>query len=129
VWIHIDSGSEVPVYLQIVRQVEQEVANGLLEPGEQLPTVRALAIELAINPNTAARAYQELERRGTVQTTRGAGTFVRSRPNETTTALDGTVKLLVQQARNAGAALKDVLALIETAWRQAEGSKDDDGDE
>jgi GntR family transcriptional regulator len=76
VWFHIDPSSGTPVYRQIVDQVRQAVAGGTLRPGARLPSVRDLAVELAVNPNTIAKAYQELERDGTITTPRGRGSFV-----------------------------------------------------
>lgn len=75
-WFHIDPSSGAPIYRQIVDQVRQAVAGGTLSPGDRLPPVRDLAVELAINPNTVARAYQDLEREGVIETSRGRGTFV-----------------------------------------------------
>lgn len=72
----IDTASGVPFYRQVIDQVMAGMATGALQPGEQLPTVRALAVELAVNPNTVARAYKELEIRGMVATQQGTGTFV-----------------------------------------------------
>jgi len=64
------------LYQQIVEQVKRSVAAGTLRAGDQLPTVRELAAELVVNPNTVARAYQEMERENVVETRRGLGTFV-----------------------------------------------------
>jgi GntR family transcriptional regulator len=75
-WIQISSGSEKPIYQQIVEQVSEAVARGVLRVGDKLPAVRALASELVINPNTVARAYTILERDGLVTTKTGSGTFV-----------------------------------------------------
>lgn len=72
----LDPASGVPVYRQLVDQVLIAVASGLLRPGDQLPTVRQVAVDLAINPNTVARAYKELEIRGFLSTQQGLGTFV-----------------------------------------------------
>ncbi len=72
----LDAASGVPFYRQIIDQVLAGIATGGLRPGDRLPTVRALAVELAINPNTVARAYKELEIRGLVATQQGSGTFV-----------------------------------------------------
>lgn len=72
----IDSASGVPIYQQIVDQVKRSVAAGTLRPGDRLATVRELASELVINPNTVARAYSDLERESVVETRRGLGTFV-----------------------------------------------------
>jgi GntR family transcriptional regulator len=74
--IRIDSSNGTPIWQQIVLQVTRQVMSGNLDPGDRLPTVRELAADLRINPNTAARAYQDLERDGIVETRRGAGTFV-----------------------------------------------------
>jgi GntR family transcriptional regulator len=72
----LDSASGVPFYRQILDQVLAGIATGALQRGERLPTVRALAVELAVNLNTVARAYKELEIRGVLATQQGNGTFV-----------------------------------------------------
>ena len=72
----IDSKSGVPFYRQIIDQVQFAIADGRLTGGDRLPTVRQLAVDLKINPNTVARAYQELEIRGVVSTQMGTGTFI-----------------------------------------------------
>lgn len=74
----VNPHSGVPLYVQIEEQVKTAIASGVLEAGERLPTVRELALELTINPNTVARAYRELERAGFIETTPGRGTFVTS---------------------------------------------------
>ena len=76
VQLHISPHDGVPIYLQIVNQVKYLVASGRLEPGEELPPIRTLAEQLLINPNTAARAYRELELAGVVVKRRTAGTYV-----------------------------------------------------
>src|SRR5215475_1914429 len=70
------SHSGVPAYRQIIDQVHAGLASGSLAPGDQLPTVRQLAVDLAINPNTVMRAYRELELVGILETQQGTGTFV-----------------------------------------------------
>lgn len=72
----LDLKSGVPVYRQLIDQVLVGVASGTLAPGDQLPTVRQLAVDLSINPNTVVRAYKELEIRGTLSTQQGTGTFI-----------------------------------------------------
>lgn len=74
--LKIDQRSGVPVYRQIIDQVLGGVAAGSLRPGDQLPTVRQLAVDLAINPNTVVRAYRELEIREVLATQQGTGTFL-----------------------------------------------------
>lgn len=72
----LDLASGVPVYRQLIDQVLLAVATGSLVAGQQLPTVRQVAVDLAINPNTVLRAYRELEIRGAISTQQGIGTFV-----------------------------------------------------
>ena len=74
--IHVNEADGTPYYLQVVNQVKFLVASGRLEAEEKLPSVRRLAEQLMINPNTVARAYRELESAGVVQTRRGSGVFV-----------------------------------------------------
>jgi GntR family transcriptional regulator len=74
--LRLDLHSGVPVYRQIVDQVHGGVASGALSVGDQLPTVRQLAVDLSINPNTVARAYRELELGGLLETHQGTGTFI-----------------------------------------------------
>jgi len=76
---HVNPSSGVPIYVQVETQIKNAIAAGALKSGQPLPSVRKLAAELGINPNTAARAYQELERDGTITTVPGGGTFVAGR--------------------------------------------------
>ena len=76
---NVDPGSSEPLFLQIVNRVKQAVATGGLKPGDRLPSVRELAKELVINPNTIARAFRELEAEGIAESRRGSGTFVAER--------------------------------------------------
>jgi len=76
VHFQLDAATGVPFYRQVIDQVLAGIATGALAAGERLPTVRALAVELAINLNTVARAYKELEIRGVLTTQQGTGTFV-----------------------------------------------------
>lgn len=73
---HLDSHSGVPVYRQIIDQVRGAIASGALTAGYQLPTVRQLAVDLSINPNTVVRAYRELELSGLLDSQQGTGTFI-----------------------------------------------------
>ena len=76
--IELDSSSGVPIYRQIISQILFGIARGALSPGAQLPTVRHLAVELSVNPNTVIKAYKELELRGNLETQQGTGTFIRA---------------------------------------------------
>lgn len=74
--IRLDFRSGTPIYTQIVEQVKQQVISGELKPGDQLPTVRALALELRVNFNTVARAYRLLDEAGIISTQQGRGTYI-----------------------------------------------------
>jgi GntR family transcriptional regulator len=76
----VDSKSPTPIYAQLDRAIRAGIATGSLQPGTQLPTVRQLAVDLAVNANTVARVYAQLERDGILETRRGVGTFVREMP-------------------------------------------------
>ncbi len=72
----LDAHSGVPVYRQMIDQVQGALASGRLKAGDQLPTIRQVAVDLAINPNTVTRAYREMEIRGMLETQQGTGTFI-----------------------------------------------------
>jgi GntR family transcriptional regulator len=77
----VDTTSPTPIYAQLDRSIRAAIATGELEQGAQLPTVRQLAVDLAVNANTVARVYAQLERDGILETRRGVGTFVRESPS------------------------------------------------
>ena len=77
--LKLDMSTGVPAYRQIIDCILGGISSGTLEPGEQLPTVRQLAVDLSINPNTVVRAYRELEIRGVLSTQQGMGTFITNR--------------------------------------------------
>ncbi len=114
----IDPRSGVPMYAQLIDQVKRSVAVGALAPGERLPTVKQLAVELTINPNTVARAYRDLERDGVIATTPGRGSFVRDGdPIQTrkTVADVAAVALeaAIRDARSIGVDRETLQALVE----------------
>src|SRR5574339_936733 len=78
--VAIDSRDQTPIYAQLERALRAAIATGRLTTGDQLPTVRQLAVELSVNANTVARVYAELERAGILETRRGIGTFVSATP-------------------------------------------------
>ena len=78
--LQIDFRSGLPIYIQIVNQVQAQVAGGILQPGDQLPTVRALAEELRVNFNTVARAYRVLDEARIISTQQGRGTYITEIP-------------------------------------------------
>jgi GntR family transcriptional regulator len=90
---NLDPKSGVPIYRQIQDQIRYGIGSGKLRPGEQLPTVRALAVELSVNPNTVIKAYTELERTGILTTEQGSGTFIAPEPALDLSARDRQDKL------------------------------------
>ena len=114
VGLQIDTKSGVPFYRQIVEQVKFGIARGDLQPGDQLPTVRQLAVDLSINPNTVIRAYRELEIEGVIDTHQGSGTFVGTRKPriddlERQRMLDQILTELLARASGYGFTLDEVL--------------------
>ena len=123
---HLDPHSGVPVYRQLIDQVMGGVAAGSLRGGDQLPTVRQVAVDLSINPNTVVRAYRELEIRGVLETQQGMGTFIshqKVRPNEVERRrqLNQLVNDFVARAGAAGFTLEDLLEQLED--RQIEANQ------
>ena len=114
----LDPQSGVPVYRQIIDQVQAGLASGTLARGDQLPTVRQVAVDLEINPNTVLRAYRELEIRGVLDTHQGTGTFVsdRSTPEdevERARKLEQLVSDVVSRAGAGGFTLRDVTEALQ----------------
>jgi GntR family transcriptional regulator len=110
----LDADSGVPVYRQIIDQVQGGLASGALASGDQLPTVRQVAVDLAINPNTVLRAYRELEIRGVLDTQQGTGTFISDRKvkqdePERTRVLDQLVNEFVARAGAGGFTVRELV--------------------
>ncbi|OAI51654.1 hypothetical protein AYO44_17010 [Planctomycetaceae bacterium SCGC AG-212-F19] len=93
VTFRLDPKSGVPIYRQIQDQIRCGIAAAQLSPGDQLPTIRALAVELAVNPNTIIKAYSELEHEGLLTSEQGSGTFIAARPAGTISAAEQQAKL------------------------------------
>ena len=113
----LDPASGVPFYRQIIQRIEHAILARKLLPGDRLPTIRALAIELKINPNTIAKAYGELELRGIVVTQVGSGTYVsdkRIEPDDQarTRKLDEKVARFVNEMAALGASRDQAAALV-----------------
>jgi GntR family transcriptional regulator len=118
---HLDSRSGVPAYLQLVQQVRQAIRLGILQPGDQLPTVKEVVASLTINPNTVLHAYRQLDLEGLTEGRRGVGTFVaESRPAIPASELSGLRSALerwVTRARGAGLDDDTIAALFAEATR------------
>ena len=116
--IEIDFRSPLPLYEQVKEQLRFAVLSGSLQPGEQLPSIRHLAVELNINPNTVARVYRELEQEGFLESRQGKGSFVshqrepvsRERGRE---MLREEILVLLRKARALGMTREELLAAIE----------------
>ena len=114
----LDIKSGVPFYRQIIDQVKSAIATGKLEPGNRLPTVRQLAVNLSINPNTVSRAYTELELTGMVETQMGSGTFISHKKVtrdelEKKRLLDQICQELLSRASSHGFTLEEIIENLE----------------
>ena len=122
----LDGHSGVPVYRQLIDQVQAAVASGALATGDQLPTVRQVAVDLAINPNTVSRAYREMEIRGMLDTQQGTGTFVADRKveyskDEWERMLGQLVGEFVSRAGAAGFTLKQLMRALKELQPDEDG--------
>jgi GntR family transcriptional regulator len=120
---HLDQRSGLPMYLQLMQQVKEALRLGLLDVGDQLPTVREVVSVLAINPNTVAKAYRELEREGLVDARPGRGTFIASTlvasSLESQEVLRDALLAWLREAQRAGIDDESILALISRTVREA----------
>ena len=117
--VSIDASDRTPIYAQLERAFRAAIAAGRLQPGEQLPTVRQLAVELRVNANTVARVYAELERAGVFETRRGVGSFVRMGaaearpPDEHARRLRAFVTRALADAGAHGFTLEDLITALQ----------------
>jgi GntR family transcriptional regulator len=116
--VSIDARDPTPIYAQLERGFRAAIATGRLHPGDQLPTVRQLAVDLQVNANTVARVYSELERAGVIETKRGVGSFISATPEEAhpprerERRLRGFALRVLADADAAGFAVDDVIAAL-----------------
>jgi GntR family transcriptional regulator len=124
--LHIDFRSGLPIYTQIVNQVQVQVAGGVLKPGDQLPTVRALAEELSVNFNTIARAYRILDEARIISTQQGRGTYITEIPPPEVTerlrreALQALTHRYISEARRLDVSREEISRLVREqlkAWQ------------
>ncbi len=123
----VDGRSGVAPYLQIVRQVRQALRMGVLDVGDQLPSVREVVTAVAVNPNTVLKAYRDLEREGLVEARAGQGTFVRARPPGpppgTHSRLGRSLARWVREAREAGLDEESMESLLRVALRATDAAE------
>jgi len=126
----VDPHTGVPIYLQLIEQVKRSVALGVLSPGERLPTVKQLATDLTVNPNTIARAYRELERDGVIETSVGRGSFIRQSGAGERAAADlsdvagASLDAAVREAKSMGlrrASVRELFSRALERWYSADG--------
>ena len=113
----------VPIYIQIMDEIKHRIIAGTLKAGDKVPSVRDLADELKVNPNTIVRAYQELERDGLTETRRGMGTFIKGEGDLRGDKLKEEIglavaKTFVQKMRDAGIKDEEIIAIIKKAIDQ-----------
>jgi GntR family transcriptional regulator len=112
----INQSSGIPLYLQLVEQVKHAIETGALRQGEQLPTIRKVAEDLIMNPNTVARAYRELEYAGIIEVKHGAGAYVShsaTGPNKGIRKAQAVVQSAVERLASLGLGEEEIRRLIE----------------
>ena len=124
----LDAHSGVPVYRQLIDQVQAAIASRALATGDQLPTVRQVAVDLAINPNTVLRAYREMEIRGLLDTQQGTGTFIADKKVEFSKLererqLQQLIGEFVSRAGSSGFTLKQMIAALQELSPEAESRR------
>jgi GntR family transcriptional regulator len=108
--LEIDFRSGIPIYLQVVERIKERLASGRLKPGDQLPTVRALALDLRVNFNTIARAYRIMDEAGVISTQQGRGTYILETPSPEVigsmrvNALEDLTRRYIEDAKRLGVA-------------------------
>jgi GntR family transcriptional regulator len=124
--VSVDPRDPTPIYAQLERALRAAIATSRLRVGDQLPTVRQLAVDVQVNANTVARVYAELERAGIIETKRGVGSFVSARPEkahpprEHERRLRAFVTRVLAEAESAGLSLDEVATALE-GYRQGGG--------
>ncbi|GHO97640.1 GntR family transcriptional regulator [Reticulibacter mediterranei] len=123
IWLHINIRSGVPIYVQLIEQIQHALEVGTLSPGDGLPSVRELASELSIAPNTIAKAYNELQRMGLIESRAGKGTIVLGEVEETIRtrqqeALIERLQAIVHDASKLGMSAETLQSHFEYAVQQ-----------
>jgi GntR family transcriptional regulator len=115
----LDNANGAPIYRQIIQQIEYAILSGRMRPGDRLPTIRSLAVDLKTNPNTIARAYGELEIRGILATQVGSGTYIADKkPVVEDDSLNRKIREVlgrfVQEMRDLGVEKRELVRLVES---------------
>jgi len=120
----LDSDNGAPIYRQIIQQIEYAILSGRMKPGDRLPTIRSLAVDLKTNPNTIAKAYGEMEIRGILATQVGSGTYISDkRPVMEDDSLNRKIREVlarfVHEMRDLGVENRELIKLIESFFKEA----------
>lgn len=124
--LDIEKGSAVPIYAQLSEQIRLLIRRGVLKPGDSMPTVRTLAVELGINANTVARVYRDLQREGLLRLERGVGTFVAESQSggaveeKDFRSITAKAAELIELGRQAGLRVGELMQLVENLWKEQE---------
>lgn len=120
----VDVMSRVPVYEQIIKQVEEQVLTGILKEGDKLPSVRSLSVKLSINPNTIQKAYTELDRRQLIITVPGKGSFISEKAIEVVGANSREkmteLNKIIKELALAGVTKEEIINNIEEVFNNTE---------
>lgn len=118
----IDIMSRIPVYEQLINQVQENILLGILKPGDKMISVRNLSMELSINPNTIQKAYTELDRLGLITTVPGKGSFISQDALDLVSSLSREkledVRHLIEEVKKAGVTRKELVDLIEEIYKE-----------
>lgn len=124
---HLNHSSGIPVYLQLMQQIRHGVDTGALRPGEKLPTIRKLAEELVINPNTVVRAYRDLQHEGVVELRQGSGAYVGQAVSGRGRVMAKALRLIspvIQRLRALGLSEDEIRRVIENELAVPTGNQD-----
>ncbi|MEN9564660.1 MAG: hypothetical protein RIR73_2904 [Chloroflexota bacterium] len=133
--LQLDFHSGLPIYTQIVNQIQSQLVNGILKPGDQLPTVRALASDLRVNFNTVARAYRILDEARIISTQQGRGTYITEIPPPEVTeklrkeSLSELTQRYINEAYRLGFSEREVSQMVRDSlklWKEAKHVKDEE---
>ena len=133
--LHLDFHSGLPIYTQIVNQIQSQIVNGILKPGDQLPTVRALASELRVNFNTVARAYRIMDEARIISTQQGRGTYITEIPPPEVTeklrqeSLSELTNRFISEAFRLGFSEREVSQMVRDSlksWKEAKQVKEEE---
>ncbi|NMO97567.1 GntR family transcriptional regulator [Paenibacillus lemnae] len=127
----IEFDNNLPIYLQIMNYIKKQIITGKLQPGDKIPSVRELAVELQINPNTIQRTFQELEREEIVETRRGLGRYVTSEESKIMSIkkemAGDLIQHFIQGMQELGFKEKDILTIVSDAFETDKSNLKEEG--